>query len=70
MKYELYEYDKLVMTFNADGHVRDFGLPDTISLYGVSAKDKAEIDKHVSSAVQPPSEKRGKLYKILQEKPI
>ena len=68
--YELYESDKLIMTFDADGHVRDFGLPDSISLYGVSPKDKAEIDKHISPTVQPPNEQRGKLYKILQEKPI
>lgn len=68
--YELYENDKPVVTFEAEGHVRDFGLPDSISLYGVSSKDKVEIDKYISPTVQPPNEKRGKLYKILQEKPI
>jgi hypothetical protein len=34
MKYELYENDKRVMTFEAEGHVWDIGFPDTISLYG------------------------------------
>lgn len=67
--YELYENDKRVMTFEAKGHVRDFGLPDTISPYGVSARDEAEIDKYVSPSVQPPNERRGKLYKLLDQKP-
>jgi hypothetical protein len=31
--YELYDNDKLVVTFEAEGHVRDFGLPDSTNLF-------------------------------------
>jgi len=70
-RYKLYGKDDAtpVMTFQAKGHVRDLGLTNTISLYGVSAKDQSEIDKYVSPSVQPPNERRGRLYKILPKAP-
>jgi hypothetical protein len=67
--YELYQNDEPVMSFHAEGHVRNVGLSDTLSLYGVSPDDQAEINKHVAPMIQPPNEKRSRLYKIFDSKP-
>jgi len=53
--------DKPVYSFEADGYCLDRFFEGTLSPYGVSSKDKAEIEKNPNAKIQAPDGKLGPL---------